>query len=327
MHCTYPKPAGSGMRSCGGCYACRINLRREWTGRLLLESFFYPETSFVTVTYEDSHIPIRDGLEVLHRPDFDRFRREFGRTSHGPNFRWYGVGEYGDDSLRPHYHFILFGVGLGWYDELCYAWSDKIDQKDVTPKAVKEKRILRVDGKYREMRGFITCEPLVPERAAYACGYVIKKMHKPDDTRLKGRPPEFRSMSKQMGGIGVSGLGWLADMHMTSAGSKALRQRRDVFNSIRVEGKTYPIGSYLREKLREILGIPSQQKYRDHLLVEYPDDQEAVFAPPLDLADVYNLPRNRRIRDAEKIEVAPQALARIEAIARKQKRQPKGAKI
>lgn len=311
------------MRSCGGCYACRINLRRIWTGRLLLESFFYPETSFVTLTYEDRHVPSEDGLQVLSRRDYKRFIKQFGRTSFGPNCRWYGVAEYGDDTLRPHYHFIMFGVGPGWLDEIKQAWSKRVRPEHVSRKMVKDGRVF-VDpatGKHRELLGYVSSEYLVPERAAYACGYVVKKMHKPDDTRLGGRPPEWRSMSKQKGGIGISGVGWLADMHMTRAGAAALAQRRDVFNSIKVEGKVYPIGEYIRDRVREVIGIPTNQSDRDRSLDCY-DDQELVFAPPYDLADVHNLPRNRRILDAQKIEIAPQALARIEAIQRKQRRHP-----
>lgn len=314
------------MRSCGGCYACRINKRRVWTGRILLESYFYPETSFVTLTYEDSHIPQIDGLQVLDKSHFKRFIREFGRTSFGPNFRWYGVGEYGDESMRPHYHFILFGVGVGWRNEIAYAWSEKIDKDHVTSKMVRDGRVLADGTKFRQMFGHITMEPLIAERAAYACGYVVKKMSASDDTRLKGRPPEFRSMSKQYGGIGISGLGWLADMQMTNAGSKALAQRCDVFDSIRVEGKIWPIGDYLRNELRKLMGVPTNYDERLAQLGEYKYGEQP-FAPPFDLAEVRSLPSNRRLIDAKKIEVAPTALSRIEAIERKRQRSARGAKI
>jgi hypothetical protein len=329
MHCAFPKPAGDGLRSCGGCYNCRINQRRVWTGRILLESLFYPETSFVTLTYEDSHLPIEDGVEVLSRKDYERFIRQFKRSPWGPRLRYYGVAEYGDESARPHYHFILFGVGLGWLEELKRAWSVRRKREDVSEKAVKEGRMFKdAKGKLREMIGYVTCEPLTPERAAYAARYVVKKMHKPDDTRLKGRPPEWRSMSKQCGGLGISALGWLADMHTTNAGSKALQQRRDVFNAIKVDGKVYPIGEYLRCKLRELLGVLPTQSGRDLASEGYHNDQELPFAPPMDLYSVRSLPRNRRIIDAEKLQVAPEALARIEANARKaKKRLPSGARI
>ena len=329
MHCTHPKPAGNGLRSCGGCFACRINSRRVWTGRILLESMFYPETSFVTLTYEDTHIPIADGKEVLYRKDYERFTRQFKRSPWGPNLRYYGVAEYGDDSARPHYHFILFGVGMGWLTELQRAWSIAIKPDQVTRKATKEGRVFRDrKGKLREMIGYVTVDPLVPERAAYAARYVVKKMYKPDDTRLQGRPPEWRSMSKQAGGIGTAGVGWLADMQMTAAGSKALRKRRDVFNGIKVDGKVYPVGEYIRDQVRNTLGLAPSQARRDIEHDDYHDDQELVFTPPFDLYEVAHLPRNRRLIDAEKAEKAVDAYVAVE----KQQRQAartitRGAKI
>lgn len=320
MHCPYPKKVGDSLRSCGGCYACRINDRRVWTGRLLLESFFYPESSFVTLTYEDASVPRNDdGQQVLVKKDYKRFIRQFSRSSFGPNFRWYGVGEYGDDSQRPHYHFILFGVGIGWHQEVERSWSKPIKAKNITEKMVRERRIIREGNRHFQLQGFVSMSPLVPERCAYVCGYVVKKMTAEDDTRLKGRPPEFRSMSKQYGGIGCSGLGWLADMQMTNAGCQALAQRKDVFDAIKVEGKVWPIGEYLRDQLRDLAGVPKE--YRERLaLLGKPDDVESLNPAPFDMASIKSLPLNRRLIDAEKVKVTPQALARIEAVSRKAKK-------
>lgn len=326
MHCPYPKQVGDSLRSCGGCYACRINDRRVWTGRLLLESFFYPETCFVTLTYEDDFVPrLDDGTMILDRKDYKRFIRQFGRGPFGPNFRWYGVGEYGDESQRPHYHFILYGVGFGWASEIARAWSKRIRPDAITEKMIREKRIIREGNQHRVLIGLTSVSYLVPERAAYAARYVVKKMTADDDTRLVGRPPEFRSMSKQYGGIGISGLGWLADMQMTNAGCQALAQRKDVFDSIKVEGKIWPIGDYLRDQLRDLVGVPREYRERVALLGK-PDDVETPNPAPFEMASLKNLPRNRRILDAEKAKTTPEALARIEAISRKSKKF-KGARI
>lgn len=330
MHCTSPKPGGNGnLRSCGGCYACRINSRRVWTGRILLEDLMHPITSFVTLTYEDRHVPISEGQQVLYRKDYERFLRQFKRSPWGPELRYYGVAEYGDESARPHYHFILFGVGPEWIDEVEKAWSHRIKPDDVTPKAMKDGRIFRgPKGELREKIGYTTMDPLVPERAAYAARYVIKKMHKPDDNRLAGRPPEWRSMSKQAGGLGFPAVGWLADMHMTKAGAAALAKRRDVFNGIRVDGKCYPIGEYLRGKLREAIGWPSSQQYRDLEFDGY-DDQELVFAPPMDLDSVRAFPKNRRLASEQKAKEAVDGYFKVEKAERRHKalHVTRGAKV
>ena len=43
---------------CGHCLACRIARTREWTVRLLHESEFWEDTSFITLTYDDEHVPV-----------------------------------------------------------------------------------------------------------------------------------------------------------------------------------------------------------------------------------------------------------------------------
>lgn len=289
----------------------------------------HPISSFVTLTYEDRHLPMSEGQPVLYRKDYERFTRQFKRSPWGPQLRYYGVAEYGDDSARPHYHFILFGVGPEWHEELRKAWSIRIDDKDVTPKAMKDGRIFRDrNGKLREMIGLVTADPLIPERAAYAARYVVKKMHKPDDTRLVGRPPEWRSMSKQAGGIGYPAVGWMADMHMTKAGSAALLQRRDVFNGIRVDGKVYPIGEYLRDKLRQAIGWAPNQHRRDLEVDDYHDDQNLIFTPPMDLYSVSSFPRNRKVISAEKAQNAVDSYLKVDKADRQNKRNvTRGAKI
>lgn len=109
---------------CGQCLFCRINQRREWVARLLLESACHQSNQFVTLTYEDGKLPtqlIPGGATVhsiiknpaiasqpgtLSKTDLQRF---FKRLRKVGNFRYYAVGEYGERQGRPHYHALLFG--------------------------------------------------------------------------------------------------------------------------------------------------------------------------------------------------------------------------
>lgn len=106
----YPYP---GMPlPCGKCVTCKLRSRGQWTTRGLLEAKAFRDDSrqsyMVTLTYSDECIP--SDLNVCkreYRLFVKRLRHEFG-----PRLRYQGIGEYGGQTLRPHYHFSLFGLEL-----------------------------------------------------------------------------------------------------------------------------------------------------------------------------------------------------------------------
>lgn len=104
---------------CGNCLSCRLNKSKEWAVRCVLESLGYENNYFLTLTYDDEHLPV-DGK--LQRVDVQKFIKRF--RARGYQFRYFGCGEYGSKNKRPHYHLILFGcdikdlkaVGAGLYE-------------------------------------------------------------------------------------------------------------------------------------------------------------------------------------------------------------------
>ena len=94
--------------ACGRCIGCRLERSRQWSVRIMHEASLYDGvSSFVTLTYDDQHVPA-DGS--LHYRDFQMFMRRV-RKQFGPT-RFFMCGEYGDDLLRPHFHAGLFGVNF-----------------------------------------------------------------------------------------------------------------------------------------------------------------------------------------------------------------------
>lgn len=89
---------------CGQCILCRLEHARQWAVRITHEGQLWEESSFVTLTYEDKHLP---AYNSLYYPDLQKFwkrlRKQIG------TLRYYAVGEYGDESYRPHYHACIFG--------------------------------------------------------------------------------------------------------------------------------------------------------------------------------------------------------------------------
>lgn len=89
---------------CGKCILCRQEHARQWAVRITNEASLWPLNSFVTLTYDDQHLPPDGNLRYKDLQDFwKRLRKKVGKL------RYYSVGEYGDKTNRPHYHACIFG--------------------------------------------------------------------------------------------------------------------------------------------------------------------------------------------------------------------------
>lgn len=125
---------------CGHCEECAKNKAENWGTRCELEARYYEQSLFVTLTYDNEHLPVYNALEkrtyrglknpigfeiigkryergtlckrdlalFLKRLNIDAVRKGYSET--GKSCRYYGCGEYGGKRLRPHYHLIIFGL-------------------------------------------------------------------------------------------------------------------------------------------------------------------------------------------------------------------------
>lgn len=106
---------------CGKCVGCLLKRSREWADRCMLEASYHEHNSFITLTYDNEHIPEKreyisiDG-EVLQSPfnslqkkDFQDFMKRFREKISPLKCRFFACGEYGSNTYRPHYHAIIFG--------------------------------------------------------------------------------------------------------------------------------------------------------------------------------------------------------------------------
>lgn len=99
---------------CGKCLACRINKRREWTLRLCHEEVFADTAYFVTLTYDEQHVPYAGDHMAVYKPDIQlflkRLRKDVSKTYPDTKVRFFLNSEYGPETGRPHYHALLFNV-------------------------------------------------------------------------------------------------------------------------------------------------------------------------------------------------------------------------
>lgn len=103
---------------CGSCVGCRTVRAVEWSRRCMHEAAQFDRNAFLTLTYDDDHLP-RDGeLKPRHLQLFmKRLRIAAVRSSevlrdNRVGIRFFASGEYGDRTDRPHYHALLFNCAF-----------------------------------------------------------------------------------------------------------------------------------------------------------------------------------------------------------------------
>lgn len=92
---------------CGSCIGCRANLSQDWTVRLLHESMYFNSTVFLTLTYNNDYLPDDGSLSVR---TVQLFVKRLRKSLSGRLIKYFISGEYGENTMRPHYHLILLGV-------------------------------------------------------------------------------------------------------------------------------------------------------------------------------------------------------------------------
>lgn len=106
MNCVKPVTVNGAQFACGRCVACRITRTSMWSLRMLHESSYWKDSAFITLTYDDDRLPVDRGLV---KSDLQKFFKRL-RKNTGRKLKYYGCGEYGEETKRPHYHAIVFGV-------------------------------------------------------------------------------------------------------------------------------------------------------------------------------------------------------------------------
>lgn len=183
---------------CGQCLGCRLEQSRQWATRISLENQMYDKSIFLTLTYDDKYIPYivdtdtGEMLQTLRPEHLSSFIKNLRRQVeyHYPDqdkIRFFGCGEYGTHTERPHYHVIIFGFEP--IDKKSYRTTfngDKLFTSEFLEKIWK--------------KGFCPFGNVTFESAAYVARYVTKKITgEMADDYYNGRCPEFVRMSRRPG--------------------------------------------------------------------------------------------------------------------------------
>lgn len=94
---------------CGQCIGCRLTRSCHWAVRCVHESQMHEYSSFITLTYDDEHLPVDHSLHYGDFQAFMRRLRKYFHRSERQRIRFFMCGEYGALRARPHFHACLFG--------------------------------------------------------------------------------------------------------------------------------------------------------------------------------------------------------------------------
>lgn len=105
---------------CGKCPECQKDYYTQWATRGSRELERWPISLFITLTYNDEHLPADRSLNKKDVQDFIKRVKKHANSSKENPIRQIYCGEYGTKTLRPHYHVILFNLDF----EDAYHWRN-----------------------------------------------------------------------------------------------------------------------------------------------------------------------------------------------------------
>ena len=216
--------------ACGRCIGCRLDHARSWAVRMCAEMRTHSQNCFITLTYNDEHLPANRSLST---EDWQKFMKRL-RKKTGPGIKFYHAGEYGEEDWRPHDHAILFGYDFP--DKEFFKWSP-------SGHAIYRSKVLEDAWSVRgSSLGYSSVQDANFDTASYVARYVVKKRTNPAGTfgpgpaewHYKGRKPEYSSNSN---GIG--------ERYYELFGHELWRDGYMIAN-----GHKQPICRFLREKMK-----------------------------------------------------------------------------
>lgn len=158
--------------ACKQCLQCRIHRQSSLTFRCLMENQMRSSASFVTLTYKEAP-------DQLNYDDFSKFLKRLRdhnrRNGNQKTIRYFGCGEYGAKSGRPHFHALI-------WDALPF------------PEEVWRTRLWPF--------GFVVIGTVTPASMRYTARYCLKFAE-------KGK--EGMAHWSRNPGLGHDGIIWLAD--------------------------------------------------------------------------------------------------------------------
>lgn len=245
MLCRFPyktQASTGAFVSCGRCLHCRINRAVIWQIRILLEQLVSNDSCFLTLTYNVENLP--KGNTLVKR-DYQLFLKRLRKRFCERKIRYFLTGEYGFDKDRPHYHAILFNIGISDRDIISECWSN----------------------------GFIYIGETNKYTARYVAGYIMKSMRPDYQEYIGDRLPVFCVSSKMSGGLGLKAIDQISGQIINDK-----RFEKRIVDCLRLGNKKVVLGRYLTKKLSDKLGVDKNEfdkrlhKYQNEIYFDNLED-------------------------------------------------------
>lgn len=254
---------------CGKCVGCRLARAQSWAVRARHESMLYDRNCFITLTYDDAHIPEHGSLRYADVQRFlKRLRKRYSGYTMLPNgkrpIRFLCAGEYGSSTLRPHYHALIFNFD---FKDDARPWGDTTYRsptlEDLWP------------------FGSSLVGPLTPASAAYTARYCLKKVYSSQD------PDAYDStVDPHTGEVSVRVPEFLQASLRPGLGSFFFDKYRADFypnDAVIFDGRRVPVPTFYKRKLAQADPLLSEEvehsrylRARDVPLSERTPERRAV---------------------------------------------------
>lgn len=261
---------------CGKCQHCLMKHAREFGIRCCHEFQMSNEVGcFLTLTYNDEHLHYENGFPSLYRPDLQAFMKMLRRAIEPTRVSFLACGEYGENTLRPHFHVLLFGwvpsdlepIGRTGKGNVIYTSDFLLDRWKAF--------------------GFISLGTVTPDSIDYTCRYSLKKTTQPLPADVY-KPFVASSRNPALG------LSWLRKFWKSCL---TLDENGDIVSANTLyRGHLVSLPRYYLRKLPEVTdGLVTEAMVKDYVLRSY-DDDDLITLDALDALEMYSSARAKRYK-------------------------------
>lgn len=310
---------------CGRCIGCRLERSRQWAVRIMHEAQMYENNCFITLTYDEDHIPKdqsvrpRDFQLFMKRlrkvysyekkinPDTGRLKEflipnkkiryfmcgEYGSScrSCGASARECACGNYIEGLGRPHYHAILFNIDFPDKQHVRTDNGYHIYNSDLLEKIWSDD-----DG----LIGRCELGSVTFESAGYVARYCTKKINGDmapahyekldfDTGEIFDLNPEFATMSRG-GKYKENNLGGIGKPWLNKYGSDVYPHDEVIINGHRTKPPRFYDISF--DEWDDITPIKRQRKLRSFVTAEDNTSDRLATKEKIKYASISRLPRN-----------------------------------